>query len=144
MSEQAAVDETPPTLSCRTALAGALSAHGRCAEALVLLAVPEAAADGRAVTVLLASCARRDGDRGEARVREGASTRAAALHVHGGDTRARREVEEAEGLVVGMEAHPDRVIFAALLAMCTAASTSPSGCPSSCAGMVLSENARSD
>ena len=58
MSEQAAVDETPPTLSSRTALAGALSAHGRCAEALALLAVPEAAADGRAVTVLLAACAR--------------------------------------------------------------------------------------
>ena len=54
------------------------------------------------------------------------------------------EVDEAEGLVVKMEAHPDRVIFAALLAMCMAASTSPSGCPSSCAGMVLSENARSD
>jgi len=90
MSEQAAVDETPPTLSSRTALAGALSAHGQCAEALALLAVPEAEADDRAVTVLLAACARRDGDRGEARVREGASPRAAALHVHGGDAGARR------------------------------------------------------
>jgi len=118
-SARALFDETPPTLSSRTALAGALSAHGRCSEALALLAVPEAEADDRAVTVLLAACARA-GMVAEGRCVFARVPRPALPHYTCMVEMLGRagEVEEAERLVARMEARPDRVIFAALLAAC--------------------------
>ncbi|XP_066341364.1 pentatricopeptide repeat-containing protein At5g08510-like [Miscanthus floridulus] len=119
VSARALFDETPPTLSSRTALAGALSAHGQCAEALALLAVPEAEADDRAVTVLLAACARAgmvaEGRRVFVRVPRPALQHYTCMVEMLGRA---GEVEEAERLVAGVEARPDRVIFAALLAAC--------------------------
>lgn len=118
-SARALFDETPPTLSSRTALAGALSAHGRCAEALDLLNVPEAEVDDRAVTVLLTACARAgmvaEGRRVFARVRRPALQHYTCMVEMLGRA---GEVEEAERLVAGMEARPDRVILAALLTAC--------------------------
>uniref|UniRef100_K3ZJZ7 Pentacotripeptide-repeat region of PRORP domain-containing protein n=1 Tax=Setaria italica TaxID=4555 RepID=K3ZJZ7_SETIT len=110
-SARAVFDETPPeerTLSARTALAGAFSAHGRCREALGLFSGLEAEMDDRAVTVLLAACAR------AGMVGEGRKHYTCMVEMLG---RA-GEVEEAELLVAGMEARPDRVIFAALLGAC--------------------------
>ena len=104
----------------RTALAGALSAHGRCAEALGLFAGLEAGeVDDRAATVLLAACARA-GMVGEGRRVFAGLPRPALQHYTCMVEMLGRagEVDEAERLVAGMEARPDRVIFAALLAAC--------------------------
>ncbi|CAN6362329.1 unnamed protein product [Urochloa humidicola] len=121
-SARAVFDETPPTLSCRTALAGALSAHGRCREALELFSgieAEEAVLDDRVVTVLLAACARagmvNEGREVFARVPRPALQHYTCMVEMLGRA---GEVEEAERLVAGMEARPDRVIFAALLAAC--------------------------
>ncbi|PVH33616.1 hypothetical protein PAHAL_8G034100 [Panicum hallii] len=121
-SARAVFDGTPRperTLSARTALAGALSAHGRCAEALGLFSGLEAEMDDRAVTVLLAACARAgmvsEGRRVFARVPCPALQHYTCMVEMLGRA---GEVEEAERLVAGMEARPDRVIFAALLAAC--------------------------
>ncbi|WVZ54336.1 hypothetical protein U9M48_005147 [Paspalum notatum var. saurae] len=119
-SARALFDETPRTLSARTALAGALSAHGRCAEALNLFSGLEAAEmDDRAATVLLAACARAgmvaEGRRVFARVPRPALQHYTCMVEMLGRA---GEVEEAERMVAGMEARPDRIIFAALLAAC--------------------------
>ncbi|RCV37153.1 hypothetical protein SETIT_8G040600v2 [Setaria italica] len=121
-SARAVFDETPPeerTLSARTALAGAFSAHGRCREALGLFSGLEAEMDDRAVTVLLAACARA-GMVGEGRKVFARLPRPALQHYTCMVEMLGRagEVEEAELLVAGMEARPDRVIFAALLGAC--------------------------
>ncbi|GJN28246.1 hypothetical protein PR202_gb16350 [Eleusine coracana subsp. coracana] len=116
-------DGLPPTertLSARTALASAFSAHGRCREALDLFAGHEdAEMDGQAVTVLLAACARAgmvdEGRRVFARVRRPALQHYTCMVEMLGRA---GEVDEAERLVAGMEARPDRVICAALLAAC--------------------------
>ncbi|XP_062182301.1 putative pentatricopeptide repeat-containing protein At3g13770, mitochondrial [Phragmites australis] len=116
-------DELPPegrTLSARTALASAFSAHGRSREALNLFSgQEEAEMDGQAVTVLLAACARAgmvgEGRRVFARVRRPALQHYTCMVEMLGRA---GEVEEAERLVAGMEARPDRVICAALLAAC--------------------------
>jgi len=106
--------------AARTALAGALSAHGRCAEALGLFAGLEAGeVDDWAATVLLAACARA-GMVGEGRRVFAGLPRPALQHYTCMVEMLGRagEVDEAERLVAGMEARPDRVIFAALLAAC--------------------------
>ncbi|KAL6870725.1 hypothetical protein ACP4OV_014573 [Aristida adscensionis] len=108
------------TLSARTALASAFSAHGRCAAALALFAgLEDEEMDGQAVTVLLAACARagmvEEGRRVFARVRRPALQHYTCMVEMLGRA---GEVEEAERLVAGMEARPDRVICAALLAAC--------------------------
>ncbi|CAM0146938.1 unnamed protein product [Urochloa decumbens] len=118
-SARAVFDETSPTLSSRTALAGALSAHGRCREALDLFSGGLEALDDRAVTVLLAACARAgmvdEGREVFARVPRPALQHYTCMVEMLGRA---GEVEEAERLVARMEARPDRVIFAALLAAC--------------------------
>lgn len=121
-SARAVFDEMPPwerTLSARTALASAFSAHGLCAEAVGLFAGVEAEMDDKAVTVLLAACARA-GMVGEGRKVFARVPRPALQHYTCMVEMLGRagEVEEAERLVAGMEARPDRVIFAALLAAC--------------------------
>ncbi|KAL6658369.1 hypothetical protein ACP70R_003955 [Stipagrostis hirtigluma subsp. patula] len=116
-------DELPcqeRTLSARTALASAFSAHGRCAEALDLFAgVDDEEMDGQAVTVLLAACARagmvEEGRRVFAKVRRPALQHYTCMVEMLGRA---GEVEEAERMVAGMEARPDRVICAALLTAC--------------------------
>ena len=124
-SARAVFDGTPPherALSARTALAGALSAHGRCAEALGLFAGLEAGeVDDWAATVLLAACARA-GMVGEGRRVFAGLPRPALQHYTCMVEMLGRagEVDEAERLVAGMQARPDRVIFAALLAACRA------------------------
>ncbi|CAL4989515.1 unnamed protein product [Urochloa decumbens] len=118
-SARAVFDETSPTLSSRTALAGALSAHGRCREALDLFSGGLEALDDRAVTVLLAACARAgmvdEGREVFARVPRPALQHYTCMVEMLGRA---GEMEEAERLVARMEARPDRVIFAALLAAC--------------------------
>ncbi|KAL6640372.1 hypothetical protein ACP70R_021495 [Stipagrostis hirtigluma subsp. patula] len=117
-------DELPRherTLSARTALASAFSAHGRCREALDLFAVQEEEAelDAQAATVLLVACARASmvekGRRVFARVRRPALQHYTCMVEMLGRA---GEVEEAERMVAGMEARPGRVICAALLAAC--------------------------
>ncbi|CAO2143348.1 unnamed protein product [Urochloa humidicola] len=120
-SARAVFDETTPTLSSRTALAGAFSAHGRCREALELFSggLEAEVLDDRAVTVLLAACARAgmvdEGREVFARVPRPALQHYTCMVEMLGRA---GEVEEAERLVAGMQARPDRVIFAALLAAC--------------------------
>uniref|UniRef100_A0A0E0F2R8 Pentacotripeptide-repeat region of PRORP domain-containing protein n=1 Tax=Oryza meridionalis TaxID=40149 RepID=A0A0E0F2R8_9ORYZ len=118
-------DELPPrgrTLSARTALASAMSAHGRCREVLDLFAgLAEEEMDDKAVTAVLAACARAgmvdEGRRVFATVRR---RRPALQHYTCMVEMLGRagEVEEAERLVARMEARPDRVICAVLLAAC--------------------------
>ncbi|CAO2145668.1 unnamed protein product [Urochloa humidicola] len=120
-SARAVFDETTPTLSSRTALAGAFSAHGMCLEALDLFSggMEAEVLDDRAVTVLLAACARAgmvdEGREVFARVPRPALQHYTCMVEMLGRA---GEVEEAERLVAGMQARPDRVIFAALLAAC--------------------------
>ncbi|KAF8641914.1 hypothetical protein HU200_067624 [Digitaria exilis] len=122
-SARAVFDEMSPwerTLSTRTALASAFSAHGKFEEALGLFAGVEAETmDDKAVTVLLAACARAgmvdEGREVFARVPRPALQHYTCMVEMLGRA---GEVEEAERLVAGMEARPDRVIFAALLAAC--------------------------
>ncbi|TVU26786.1 hypothetical protein EJB05_29350, partial [Eragrostis curvula] len=116
-------DELPlqeRTLSARTALASALSAHGRCHDALGLFSEQEEAEmDGQAVTVLLAACARA-GMVGEGRRLFARIDRPALQHYTCMVEMLGRsgEVEEAERLLAGMQVRPDRIICAALLAAC--------------------------
>jgi pentatricopeptide repeat protein len=122
-SARAVFDGLPPrerTLPARTALASAFSAHGRCREALALFAgKAEAEMDGQALTALLTACARA-GMVGEGRRVFARVTRPALQHYTCMVEMLGRagEVDEAERLVAGMEARPDRVICAALLAAC--------------------------
>ncbi|XP_015697915.2 putative pentatricopeptide repeat-containing protein At3g13770, mitochondrial [Oryza brachyantha] len=117
-------DELPPqqrTLSARTALASAMSAHGRCREVLGLFVGPEEGEemDDKAVTAVLAACARAgmvdEGRRVFATVRRPALQHYTCMVELLGRA---GEVDEAEVLVARMEARPDRVICAALLAAC--------------------------
>ncbi|KAJ1274409.1 hypothetical protein BS78_05G059600 [Paspalum vaginatum] len=121
-SARALFDETPRTLSARTALASALSAHGRCAEALGLFSdLDTAEMDNQAVTVLLAACARAGMVAEGRRVFAGVPRPALQHYTCMVEMLGRAgEVEEAERMVAGMEARPDRVIFAALLSTCRA------------------------
>uniref|UniRef100_A0ACD5X0X5 Uncharacterized protein n=1 Tax=Avena sativa TaxID=4498 RepID=A0ACD5X0X5_AVESA len=107
------------TLSARTALASAMSAHGRCREVPGLFIGREREMDDKAVTVVLAACARA-GMVGEGRAVFARVRRPALQHYTCMVEMLGRvgQVEEAEGLVVRMEACPDRVIFAVLLAAC--------------------------
>ncbi|KAF0918004.1 hypothetical protein E2562_021699 [Oryza meyeriana var. granulata] len=115
-------DELPPqerTLSARTALASAMSAHGRCREVLDLFDGRVEEMDDKAVTAVLAACARAgmvdEGRRVFATVRRPALQHYTCMVEMLGRT---GEVEEAELLVARMEARPDRVICAVLLAAC--------------------------
>ncbi|KAL5204230.1 hypothetical protein ABZP36_009101 [Zizania latifolia] len=115
-------DELPAqgrTLSARTALASAMSAHGRCREVLELFDGLEEDMDDKSVTVVLAACARA-GMVDEGRKVFATVTRPALQHYTCMVEMLGRsgEVEEAEGLVARMEAFPDRVICAVLLAAC--------------------------
>uniref|UniRef100_J3N678 Pentacotripeptide-repeat region of PRORP domain-containing protein n=1 Tax=Oryza brachyantha TaxID=4533 RepID=J3N678_ORYBR len=109
------------TLSARTALASAMSAHGRCREVLGLFVGPEEGEemDDKAVTAVLAACARAgmvdEGRRVFATVRRPALQHYTCMVELLGRA---GEVDEAEVLVARMEARPDRVICAALLAAC--------------------------
>lgn len=109
------------TLSARTALASAMSAHGRCREVLCLFRGREGEMDDKAVTVVLAACARagmvREGREVFARVRRPALQHYTCMVEMLGRA---GEVEEAEGLLARMEARPDRIICTVLLAACRA------------------------
>jgi pentatricopeptide repeat protein len=115
-------DELPAqeqTLSARTALASAMSAHGRCREVLGLFIGRDGDMDDKAVTVVLAACARAgmvaEGREVFARVRRPALQHYTCMVEMLGRA---GEVEEAEWLVARMEVRPDTVIFAVLLAAC--------------------------
>ncbi|KAM3311942.1 hypothetical protein ACQJBY_032127 [Aegilops geniculata] len=109
------------TLSARTALASAMSAHGRCRDVLGLFRGREGEMDGKAVTVVLAACARAgmvgEGREVFARVRRPALQHYTCMVEMLGRA---GEVEEAEGLLARMEARPDRIICTVLLAACRA------------------------
>jgi pentatricopeptide repeat protein len=107
------------TLSARTALASSMSAHGRCQDVLLLFQGREGEMHDKAVTVVLSACARAgmvgEGREVFARVRRPALQHYTCMVEMLGRV---GKVEEAEGLVARMEARPDRVIFAVLLAAC--------------------------
>lgn len=107
------------TLSARTALASAMSAHGRCSEALALFRGVEGEMDDRAVTVALAACARA-GLVVEGRALFARVPRPALQHYTCMVEMLGRAglVDEAEGLLARVEARPDRVICGVLLAAC--------------------------
>jgi pentatricopeptide repeat protein len=125
----------PPCTPPRSAAASLIQAYSACGdlasaravfdglpprEALALFAgQAEAEMDGQAVTALLTACARA-GMVGEGRRVFVRLTRPALQHYTCMVEMLGRagEVDEAEGLVAGIEARPDRVICAALLAAC--------------------------
>ncbi|KAF7048312.1 hypothetical protein CFC21_057098 [Triticum aestivum] len=106
------------TLSARTALASAMSAHGRCREVLGLFRGREGEMDDKAVTVVLAAAGMvSEGREVFARVRRPALQHYTCMVEMLGRA---GEVEEAEGLLARMEARPDRIICTVLLAACRA------------------------